>query len=100
MISAPGDLFIRTADTVQLATAHEIGESDVCTNDRHMLAAAAYFGLTGLAGPVSGRMLRKFCHNRWQAKPPTLPKTIRVGAALRCGRKRYGDPQSLRSSLF
>jgi hypothetical protein len=47
MISAPRDLFIRTADAVHLATAQEIGERDVWTNDRHMLAAAAYFGLTG-----------------------------------------------------
>jgi hypothetical protein len=28
---------------VHLATAHEIGERDVWTNDRHMLAAASYF---------------------------------------------------------
>jgi predicted nucleic acid-binding protein len=47
MISAPSDLFIRTADAVHLATANEIGERDVWTNDRHMLAAARYFGLTG-----------------------------------------------------
>lgn len=47
MVSAPGDLFLRTADAVHLTTAHEIGERDVWTNDRHMLAAAAYFGLTG-----------------------------------------------------
>jgi predicted nucleic acid-binding protein len=47
MISAPRDLFIRTADAVHLATAHEAGERDVWTNDRHMLAAAPYFGLTG-----------------------------------------------------
>lgn len=47
MISAPRDQFVRTADAVHLATAHEIGERDVWTNDRHMLAAAAYFGLTG-----------------------------------------------------
>jgi uncharacterized protein len=47
MISAPRDLFIRTADAVHLATANEIGEREVWTNDRHMLAAAAYFGLTG-----------------------------------------------------
>jgi uncharacterized protein len=47
MVSAPRDLFIRTADAVHLATAHEIGERDVWTNDRHMLAAAGYFGLTG-----------------------------------------------------
>jgi predicted nucleic acid-binding protein len=47
ILSAPSDLFIRTADAVHLATAHEIGERDVWTNDRHMLAAAAYFGITG-----------------------------------------------------
>ena len=47
MVSAPRDLFIRTADAVHLATAHEIGESDVWTNDRHMLAAASHFGLRG-----------------------------------------------------
>jgi len=47
MISAPRDLFIRTADAVHLTTAQEIGEQAVWTNDRHMLAAAAYFGLTG-----------------------------------------------------
>jgi uncharacterized protein len=47
ILSAPSDLFIRTADAVHLETAHEIGERDVWTNDRHMLAAAAYFGITG-----------------------------------------------------
>jgi predicted nucleic acid-binding protein len=47
MVSAPRDLFIRTADAVHLTTAQDIGEHDVWTNDRHMLAAASYFGLTG-----------------------------------------------------
>ena len=47
MVSGPRDLFIRTADAVHLVTAQEIGERTVWTNDRHMLAAAAYFGLTG-----------------------------------------------------
>ncbi|HXP83902.1 MAG TPA: type II toxin-antitoxin system VapC family toxin [Bryobacteraceae bacterium] len=47
MISAPRDLFLRTADAVHLVTAHELGEREVWTNDRHMLAAAAYFGLAG-----------------------------------------------------
>ena len=46
-VSAPRDLFVRTADAVHLATAQELGERDVWTNDRHMLAAAPYFGLTG-----------------------------------------------------
>jgi hypothetical protein len=47
IVSAPQDLFIRTADAVHLVTANEVGEREVWTHDRHMLAAAAYFGLTG-----------------------------------------------------
>jgi predicted nucleic acid-binding protein len=47
LISAPRELFLRTADAVHLATAQEIGEREVWTNDRHMLAAASYFGLRG-----------------------------------------------------
>jgi uncharacterized protein len=46
IVSAPPELFLRTADAVHLATAHEVGEREVWTNDRHMLAAASYFGLT------------------------------------------------------
>jgi predicted nucleic acid-binding protein len=45
--SAPPDLFLRTADAVHLTTAQEAGEREVWTNDRRMLAAAAYFGLSG-----------------------------------------------------
>ena len=47
IVLAPRDPFIRTADAVHLMTALEIGERAVWTNDRHMLAAANYFGLTG-----------------------------------------------------
>ncbi len=47
MVAAPRGVFLRTADAVHLMTAHETGERDVWTNDRHMLAAAAHFGLTG-----------------------------------------------------
>lgn len=47
LVSAPHNLFIRTADAVHLTTAQEIGEREVWTNDRHMLAAAHYFGLSG-----------------------------------------------------
>jgi predicted nucleic acid-binding protein len=47
IVSAPPALFIRTADAVHLTTAQEIGEPIVWTNDRHMLAAASYFGITG-----------------------------------------------------
>jgi len=47
MLSAPSNLFVRTADAVHLATALDLGEYDVWTNDRHMLEAASYFGLRG-----------------------------------------------------
>ena len=47
IMSAPGNLFIRTADAVHLTTAQEAREREVWTNDRHMLAAAPYFGLSG-----------------------------------------------------
>jgi hypothetical protein len=47
LLSAPSDLFIRTADAVHLTTAQELGASEVWTNDRHMLKAADYFGLRG-----------------------------------------------------
>jgi uncharacterized protein len=47
IVAGPRDLFLRTADAVHLATAQEIGERIVWTNDRHMLAAAEYFGLAG-----------------------------------------------------
>ena len=47
IVSAPPDLFIRTGDAVHLMTAREAGEREVWTNDRHMLASAAYFGVTG-----------------------------------------------------
>jgi predicted nucleic acid-binding protein len=47
VVSAPPDLFLRTADAVHLMTAREIGEQEIWANDRHMLAAAPYFGLIG-----------------------------------------------------
>ena len=47
VISAPPNLFLRTVDAVHLATAKELGEGEIWTNDRHMLAAAPHFGLIG-----------------------------------------------------
>jgi predicted nucleic acid-binding protein len=47
VISSPPEVYLRTADAVHLTTAKEIGEREVWTNDRHMLAAAGYFGLVG-----------------------------------------------------
>ena len=47
LLSAPRELFLRTADALHLATALHIGQREVWTNDRHMLAAAPHFDLTG-----------------------------------------------------
>jgi predicted nucleic acid-binding protein len=47
LIAAPSTLFVRTADAVHLVTAQEAGEQEIWTNDRHMLAAAGYFGVAG-----------------------------------------------------
>ena len=39
--------YVRAGDAVHLCAASEAGFSDVWTNDRHMLGAAAAFGLRG-----------------------------------------------------
>jgi predicted nucleic acid-binding protein len=44
---APASLYLRSGDAVHLATALEIGELEVWSSDRHMLAAAPHFGLIG-----------------------------------------------------
>jgi predicted nucleic acid-binding protein len=46
-LSSPPDVFLRAGDAVHLTTAKELGEKEVWTSDRHMLAAAPRFGLTG-----------------------------------------------------
>jgi predicted nucleic acid-binding protein len=47
MNAAPSEVFLRTGDAVHLMTAVDVGSTEVWTNDRHMLAAAKYFGLEG-----------------------------------------------------
>ena len=41
----PSDCFVRSLDALHLGCAHSNGYGEVYTNDRHMLAAASYFGL-------------------------------------------------------
>ena len=43
----PRDVFLRTGDAVHLLSAREHGVNEVYSNDRHLLAAAPYLGLTG-----------------------------------------------------
>ena len=44
-------MFVRVADdtagAIHTATALETGETEIWTNDRHLLAAVAHFGLAG-----------------------------------------------------
>jgi len=41
----PSDVLCRAADAIHLTCAKEEGFSDIYSNDRHLLAAAPYFGL-------------------------------------------------------
>lgn len=45
--AAPPNLFLRAADALHLTTAQEQGETEIWTNDRHLLAAAPHFGIAG-----------------------------------------------------
>lgn len=45
--SAPRNVYLRAGDAVHLTTAQDLGEAEIWTNDRHLLAAAPSFGLTG-----------------------------------------------------
>ena len=43
----PPDVPLRAGDAIHLATALDAGETEIWTNDRHLLAAAFYVGLVG-----------------------------------------------------
>ena len=45
----PPACYLRTFDALHLVTAADSGSGEVWTIDRHMLAAAPYFGLVGLS---------------------------------------------------
>lgn len=44
--ATPGKVFIRAGDALHLATASAYAETEIWSNDRHLLGAAPYFGLT------------------------------------------------------
>jgi predicted nucleic acid-binding protein len=43
----PHEIFLRAGDAIHIVSAVEAGFSEIWTNDRHLLAAAAHFGLKG-----------------------------------------------------
>ena len=43
----PQSCYLRTFDALHLVTAGDAGFTEIWTNDRHMLAAALWFGLAG-----------------------------------------------------
>jgi hypothetical protein len=44
----PSTVFLRTGDAIHLCTALEHGFHDIYTSDKHVLAAAPFFGLNGI----------------------------------------------------
>ena len=47
LTTLPGSIYVRSGDAIHLVTASDLGESEIWTNDRHLLTAAPHFGLRG-----------------------------------------------------
>lgn len=47
VLRLPAGVFLRGGDAIHLAAARDAGFTEIWSNDRHLLAAASHFGLTG-----------------------------------------------------
>jgi predicted nucleic acid-binding protein len=47
MAALPSTVYLRSGDAVHLVTAMDLAETEIWSNDKNLLAAAPYFGLTG-----------------------------------------------------
>ena len=47
----PKNIFLRAGDAIHIVSAVEAGFQEIWTNDRHLLSAAAHFGLQGRSVP-------------------------------------------------
>lgn len=45
--AAPPGVYLRAGDALHLVSAQDVGEREIWTSDRHVLAAAPHFGLLG-----------------------------------------------------
>ncbi len=47
LTTLPATVHLRTGDAMHLTTAVDLGESEIWTSDRHVLAGAQHFGISG-----------------------------------------------------
>ncbi len=50
----PRSMFLRAGDAIHIVSAVDSGFNEIWTNDRHLLAAAAHFGLKGRSVTAAG----------------------------------------------
>jgi hypothetical protein len=75
MRSPPPDVPLRAGDAIHTATALETGETEIWTNDRHLLAAVAHFGLAGRSAAFSNRTMSLEGERSSAARPPFLKQS-------------------------
>lgn len=74
----PASIPLRAGDAIHIATVLDAGEPAISTNDRHVLTAAAWFGLAGQVSTDADEIL---CRDR-------------AAAIDRVVRSRYASPQA------